>query len=301
MSSFILAETLVRIGLRCIIADIPGRDAEAWRGKSGIVVGSGNTAHDIIQDMAAAGVTSITLIQRSPTFLFPLSSYHALADQLYNEVMPTNVADRVNFGPPIPVARLIAMAGVRAEADKNPEYFDRIEAQGFKTVRYGDLISTLNEKEGGHFFDVGGGELIASGRVKVKSDALPVRYTERGLELDDGSAIDADVIVFATGYRSNIKGSARQIFGDVVAREMSEWLQCDEEGEVRGAFRDTGSEWRLTPLAFQGLADVYVSDPRIWYTGQGFDYSRYYSRFVAMRIKADVDGVPIKPYLDTPE
>ena len=44
-----------------------------------------------------------------------------------------------------------------------------------------------------------------------------------------------------------------------------------------------------------------VLDPRIWYTGHGFAHARYYSRFIAMHIKAEIEGRPIEMYLDTPQ
>jgi hypothetical protein len=132
------------------------------------------------------------------------------------------------------------MQGIRVCADANPEYFDKFEAQGFKTERHGDLWGMMYDHEGKHFFDVGNGRLIADGHVKVKSDALPVAYTETGLEFSDGSHVDADVIVFATGYKSDLKNSARRIVGPEIAEGLEEFWQCDQEGETRGAWRDTG-------------------------------------------------------------
>jgi hypothetical protein len=74
----------------------------------------------------------------------------------------------------------------------------------------------------------------------VKSDALPVAYTDTGLDFSDGSHIDADVIVFCTGYKGDLKNSARRILGLGIAENLEEFWQCDQEGETRGAWRDTG-------------------------------------------------------------
>ena len=43
------------------------KSATAWKGKHGVVVGSANTAHDVADDMLAAGMASVTMVQRSPT------------------------------------------------------------------------------------------------------------------------------------------------------------------------------------------------------------------------------------------
>ncbi|KAK5680512.1 hypothetical protein LTS10_007442 [Elasticomyces elasticus] len=257
------------------------KNGEHWSGKSGVVIGSANTAHDVISDMAKAQFRAITMIQRSPTLLLPTSTFSGLVDPVFNEQTPLELSDRMLHGYPLAIQRLMAMAGIREMADTKPEYFDRIEAQGFRGERYGDLWGiNIYDREGGHWFDLGAGELIATGQVKVRS-ALPVSYTESGLLLSDGTKIDADVIVFATGYAGNMKTAAGQIFGEEIANTLQEFWQCDEEGEIRGAWKDT-------------------RHPRIWYTGHGFAHARYYARFVAMHIKADVDGNPIKMYTETP-
>jgi hypothetical protein len=44
---------------------------------------------------------------------------------------------------------------------------------------------------------------------------------------------------------------------------------------------------------------IKFTDPALWYTGHGYAHSRYYSRFLAMRIKADVEGRPIPQWTGT--
>ena len=48
------------------------KHSRAWKGKSGIVIGSGTMAHDIAQDMLNAGLSSITMIQRNKTAIYPI-------------------------------------------------------------------------------------------------------------------------------------------------------------------------------------------------------------------------------------
>ena len=256
------------------------RNATPWKGKRGIVIGSANSAQDIISDMAKAGFQSVTLVQRSKTFVLPLSTFSTIVDPVFNDETPTEVSDRILLSYPLSLQRLIAMKGIRACAEQNPEYFDQMEAQGFRTERFGDLWGMMYDREGGHFFDVGAGELIRNGMVKVKSDALPVAYTETGFEFSDGSRLDADVIVFATGYEGSIKQTARAILGNDVGASLEEFWQCSAEGEIRGAWKHTGHD-------------------ALWYTGHGYAHARYYSRFVALHIKADVEGKPMKPYTAT--
>lgn len=266
-----------------VLHGIQWKNAQPWAGKRGVVIGSGNTAHDVIADMANANFESITMIQRSKTFLLPVPTFAGLVDPVYNEDTPLALSDRILMSYPLPIQRLVAMNGIAMMADQQKDYFDRVEATDFKIERYGDLWgSCIYDREGGHFFDLGSSELIVNGTVKVRSgpDALPVAYTETGVELGDGSTLDADLIVFATGYSNNILSTAKRFFGEDVGSSLREFWQCDEEGELRGAWRYTGH-------------------PRIWYTGHGYAHARFYSRFVAMHIKSEVDGKPIEMYMDT--
>lgn len=228
-----------------IVHGLEWRNASRWQGKSGVVVGSANTAQGIIADMANADFKSVTMIQRSRTFLLPTFTFGALVDPVYNEDMPLELSDRILLGYPLPIQRLMAKAGTKMCAEQNPTYFERIEAGGFKTIRNGDLWGMMYDREGGHFFDLGAGEFIANGTVKVKSDALPVSYTGTGLEMSDGSYLDADVIVFATGYSGNIKDAATKMFGKDVGASLEEFWQCDKEGESRGAWKYVGRKCNL--------------------------------------------------------
>lgn len=47
--------------------------------------------------------------------------------------------------------------------------------------------------------DVGASQLIIDGKIKLKNDARIARFIPKGIEFDDGSTLDADAVVFATG------------------------------------------------------------------------------------------------------
>ena len=47
--------------------------------------------------------------------------------------------------------------------------------------------------------DAGASEMIADGKIRVKSDSELDRFTERGVLFKDGSQLEVDVIVLATG------------------------------------------------------------------------------------------------------
>ena len=49
--------------------------------------------------------------------------------------------------------------------------------------------------------DVGASQLIIDGKIKLKNDSQISRFTKNGLEFANGSTLDADVVIFATGYQ----------------------------------------------------------------------------------------------------
>jgi hypothetical protein len=69
---------------------------------------------------------------------------------------------------------------------------------------------------------------------------LPRQYTSSGLEFEDGSHLKADVIVFTTGFESNMKNQVKELFGVEVADQMGDCWGLDSEGEIRGAYKPCG-------------------------------------------------------------
>ena len=47
--------------------------------------------------------------------------------------------------------------------------------------------------------DTGGSKLIGEGKIKLKNGSPLEGFTETGLKFKDGSELQADVVIFATG------------------------------------------------------------------------------------------------------
>lgn len=141
--------------------------ADGWQGKAGVVVGTANTAHDVAEDMCAAGMSSVTMVQRSPTYVLPYEYYQKILDTLYNGKTPTHLADTLSNTNPIPVTRLISRYALHNMAKKESDRFDALEKAGFLLIRYGDIIHQLYERFGGHYMDVGASAKIAKGLVSL--------------------------------------------------------------------------------------------------------------------------------------
>jgi len=214
------------------------KSAHAWHGARGIIIGTANTAHDIAEDMLSSSFSCITMVQRSPTFVFPAEWLHRAEDIYYNTDIPTTVADRVNYTYPNKITREITNLHVHKAIDANPERFDALEAAGFRLERKGDIYDNLYSRFGGHYVDIGTSAKIARGDIKMKS--APVKeWTEKGLRFEDGSEIEAELVVLCTGFEKDFRKMARRVIGDA-AEEMDEFFGVDAEGEVRGAWKLAG-------------------------------------------------------------
>lgn len=253
------------------------KSASEWKGKRGVVVGSANTAHDVADDMLAAGMASVTMVQRSPTYVIPAEHYKETHDKVYNTHVPTDIADRIYFSSPAALGRIMSRAILHSKAAQEPERFDALEKAGFLFDRDGDIIYQIFERFGGHYMDVGTSARIASGQIQMKSDSLPISWVEDGLVCSNGSHIRADVVVFATGFIGNLRLLVAELFGHGVAGQLEDLWGLDEEGELKGAFKPCGH-------------------PAFWYHAGAVGQARYFSRFIALQIKAKTLGTPLTVY-----
>ncbi|OAP65007.1 hypothetical protein AYL99_00979 [Fonsecaea erecta] len=263
-----------------IMPQYPGRDifegtvlhsaeyksAEPWRGKAGIVIGTANTAHDVAEDMVEAGLSQITMVQRSRTYVLPCEYFKVISDRSYNADVPTVDADREQYSMPYALTRLLSRKALHGMAAKEPERFDALERAGFRVERYGDIMWHICEKMGGHYMD-----------IKMQSHALPTHFTRTGLAFSDGSEIPASVIVFCTGFVGNMRTDVARIFGKDVAARADDFWGLDGEGELKGVFKRN-------------------SHPHLYYMGGTIGHARYFSRHVAMQIKAELMGTPLPVY-----
>ncbi|KAK7415662.1 hypothetical protein QQX98_005694 [Neonectria punicea] len=258
------------------------KSASDWKGKHGVVIGTANTAHDIADDMLNAGLASVTMVRGLGLVnVVPVEHYRETHDRVYKASIPTTVSDRLFFSGPAVLGRLMGSRSLNAKARKEPERFDALEKAGFLLDRDGDISYYLFQRFGGHYMDVGTSAKISSRLIKVKSDSLPVRYTEDTLECANGDHIRADVVVFATGFIGNLRLVVQDLFGPDVASQVDDFWGLDDEGELKGAFKSSGH-------------------PAFWYHGGAVGQARYMSRFIALQIKAKLLGTPLPVYKSIP-
>lgn len=99
------------------------------------------------------------------------------------------------------------------------------------------MLTILNSISSVCSVDVGTSEKIISGEIKVKSGVPVVRYTRNGILFSDGSELQADAIVLATGYDHDYRKQAAQIVGWDIASKLEDFWGVDGNGDMRGVMK----------------------------------------------------------------
>ena len=245
----------------------------AWKGRKALVMGTGNSGHDVAQDLHASGA-NVTMIQRSTTLIVSLEQAQKVYD-MYKE--GPSLADCDLLATAVPYKVLvkgyqIAAAAMQA-ADK--PLLDGLAARGFRLDNgppddTGFQMKYLR-RGGGYYFNVGCSDLIVDGQIGLLQYSDIDRFVPEGLRMKDGRVIEADLLVAATGYK-NQQDVVRAYLGDEVADRIGPVWGFDEGGEERNM-------WRRT------------AQPGLWFTAGGLPHVRIYSKYLALQIKALEEGL----------
>ena len=135
---------------------------------------------------------------------------------------------------PVTLALCVGLTKQISAADK--ETLDGLEQAGFK-LEFGidgaGILRLIVDRGGGYYIDFGCSQLIVGGHIKVKNCPGGIAgFDEHNLLLEDGSQLDADIVVLATGY-DNMRESVRRALGDAVADRCGDVWGLDEEGEIK--------------------------------------------------------------------
>src|SRR6185436_18737212 len=88
---------------------------------------------------------------------------------------------------------------------------------------------------GGYYFNVGCSDMIADGRIAlVQLDGIE-GFTREGARLRDGTALPADLIVLATGYKGQ-EHLVAKLFGEETARRVGPIWGFGDNDELRNMF-----------------------------------------------------------------
>ncbi|MET7841136.1 NAD(P)/FAD-dependent oxidoreductase [Streptomyces sp. NPDC005356] len=274
------------IGGKPAIPDLPGLSefagevmhSSAFQGaahnsaRKVIVVGVGSSAHDISLDLEQHGV-EVTMVQRSPVVVNNVVTAN-LAYAAYFDGTPTELVDvRYGVGLIDPLRTAASKQYHQMAKEMDSEILKGLEAAG---IRLGDGVEGAGWLDlflrtgGGYYLNVGASEAIAEGRISVLQNDRITRFGAKGAQLDDGTVVEADLIVLATGFQ-NRKVEVAEQFGEEVADRVGDIARLDAEGEWANMWCQT-------------------AQPGLWFNGGGINQVRPGSQRLALLIKADLDG-----------
>ncbi|TGS19279.1 NAD(P)/FAD-dependent oxidoreductase [Mesorhizobium sp. M2E.F.Ca.ET.209.01.1.1] len=286
--------------------DLPGADnfkgellhssqystGEKFRGKRVAVIGAASSGHDVSVDLWEAGAR-VTMVQRSPTTVVKSDTLMEVGFEIFSEKalargITTDKADMIVASTPfalVPKGQRALYDVIRA---RDAEFYRRLSDSGF-AIDFGEdetgLLMKAYRTGSGFYIDVGACELILNGEIKVKSGAGITSLTPNGILFEDGSELKVDAIVCCTGYQS-----MNETVAAIVSRKVA-----DKVGPCWGL----GSGVRGDPGPWQGeLRNMWkpTAQEALWFHGGNLALSRFYSKYVALQLKARMEGIATLVY-----
>jgi len=268
----------------------PGPDQ--YKDKKAVVIGSNNSAHDICAALWEAGA-DVTMVQRSSTHVVRSDSLMDLGlSDLYSERalaagVTTFKADTIFASLPFRILPALQAPVYSAIRERDAGFYGRLEQAGFD-LDFGEddsgLFLKYLRRGSGYYIDVGASDLVANGDIKLAKGQV-VELTEDQVVLADGTRLPAGLVVYATGY-----GSMNQLAADIIGQDMA-----DKVGKVWGL----GSGTTRDPGPWEGeLRNMWkpTAQEGLWFHGGNLALSRYYSLYLALQLKARMEGIPTPVY-----
>lgn len=193
-----------------------------YKGKKVVVIGSGATAATLIPAMAdMAG--HITMLQRSPSYIYSLPSVDKLTSALA-KIMPAGWAHSLGRKRNILLYRAIYLACRRWPKLMRKVLLSHVRKQvgpdvdmRHFTPNYMPWDERLCAVPDGDLF-----KAMRDGKASVETDHIE-RFTEKGILLKSGKELEADIIIAATGLKLQMLGGM-SVSIDGVPRPISKQM-----------------------------------------------------------------------------
>jgi putative flavoprotein involved in K+ transport len=248
------------------------KNAEQWKCRKVLVLGTGTSGHDVAQELHAHGA-EVTVIQRSRTYVVSLKEAQSVY-AIYSEGIPFDDCDLLATSFPYPLLQRSYQLSTARGREVDKALLEGLEKCGFR-LHCGEDETGFQmmylRRGGGYYFNVGCSELIMSGAIKLLQFADIEKFVAQGARLRDGRGVPAELLVLATGYK-NQQVAVRLYLGDEIADKIGPVWGFDDGGELRNM-------WRRT--AQRGL----------WFTAGSLAQCRIFSRYLALQIKALEEGL----------
>jgi cation diffusion facilitator CzcD-associated flavoprotein CzcO len=247
-------------------------DGENWKGKRAIVVGTGNSGHDIAQDLHSSGA-EVTMVQRSSTLVVSIEPSAQLVYTPYNDgTLEDN--DLIATSMPLQVARKSHAMTAEKSRELDQDLLDGLARAGFK-LDFGEDNTGWQFKYltrgGGYYFNVGCSDLIVKGDIALKQFADIDKFVAAGAQMKAGDTVAADLVVLATGYKRQ-EELVKKLFGENVEKRVGTIWGFGDGQELRNMYTRTGQ-------------------PGLWLIAGGLAQCRIGSKHLALQIKAIEEGL----------
>ena len=247
-------------------------DGSRWRGKNVLVLGTGNSGHDIAQELHSHGADT-TIIQRGSTTVVTVDPSAKLNYAIYDEA-PLDDCDLLASAQTYPLVIRGYQLAVERMMEFDKEMIAGLIARGFKYDIGEDKTGhqmKYRRRGGGYYLDVGCSKLIIGGDIRLLQFDRIERFVPEGALLKDGSVRPADLLVLATGYHSQ-QDLVRRLLGNDAADRVGQIWGFGPDGEM-------ANMWKRTPQ--EGL----------WFIAGGLGQCRIYSKYLALQVKAIEEGL----------
>jgi monooxygenase len=220
-----------------------------YAGKRVVVIGSGATAVTLVPELARQAA-HVTMLQRSPTYVVSRPAQDPVANKLraklpsklaYHLIRWRNVLWGMYFfqlsrRQPAKVKQLI-LGGIRMAL--GPDY----DIATHFTPRYNPWDQRLCLVPDGDLF-----KAIKDGSASVVTNQIE-RFTQKGIRLQDGGELEADIIVTATGLVLQVLGGAEvSVDGRAIdfARSLNyKGMMYSDVPNLASSFGYTNASWTL--------------------------------------------------------
>ena len=277
-----------------------------YAGKRVVVIGSGATAITLIPSMAeTAG--HVTMLQRSPSYITSLPAKDPLA-QLLRKVLPPRLS-----GPAIRWFKAVTTQAFYVLSKRRPQLVKKLLRKGLEarlpkdfdidthfTPRYNPWDQRMCLVPDGDLF-----KALSKGTASIVTDHIET-FTEKGIKVQSGQELEADIVVSATGLELlfiggielSVDGEAVDLPNKLVYKGMmlegvpnfalavgytnASWtlkcdLTCEYVARLLNHMRDTGlrqctpvnQDSSVSPAPLLGLNSGYIQRSEHLFPKQG--------------------------------
>jgi cation diffusion facilitator CzcD-associated flavoprotein CzcO len=245
----------------------------SFSGQRALVIGTGNSGHDIAQDLHVSGA-HVTMIQRGPTCVTSLDPAAKIHYAVFDEGRSVDDVDLMAAATPYPEFVDSYKRVTKRMNELDADLLAGLHSVGYRTWNGEDDTGfqfLYLRTGGGYYIDVGCCQLLIDRKIDLVHAEDTDRFVSGGLQMNDGRVLPADLVVLATGFKG-MEHTIRVTFGDEIADRMGKVWGFDDDKVMRNMWRRTAQD---------GL----------WLMGGALTEARFNSRLLALELCAAVNGL----------